>query len=178
MWNARQFRQVRLGTLRDATPLDWNACDLSACGIAAQKRGPGRRHIVAEWRYAAPTSNDNVLARVHSAKLAPRHARWKRQILRRWTCHCRSIIARRCRGNLRAAARSFVRGRDGAPSPSDLSGNAAFVSRNGAFAPEAWDPDGAASLPIFTRCCRTRIRAAARRLGSPPNPPRSGQVGG
>ena len=33
--------------------------------------------------------------------------------------------------------------------------------RNGASAPEAWDPDGAASLPIFTRCCRTNSRAKA-----------------
>jgi hypothetical protein len=39
---------------------------------------------------------------------------------------------------------------------------AAFVSRNGAFAPEVWDTGGAASLPIFTRCCRTAARAAAR----------------
>jgi len=29
---------------------------------------------------------------------------------------------------------------------------AAFASRNGAFAPEALDPGGAASLPKFTRC--------------------------
>ena len=37
-------------------------------------------------------------------------------------------------------------GRDGAPPPSELRGNAAFVSRNGAYAPETWDPGGAASL--------------------------------
>ena len=38
---------------------------------------------------------------------------------------------------------------------------AAFVSSNGVFAPEVWDPGGAASLPIFTRCCRTKACAAA-----------------
>ena len=38
---------------------------------------------------------------------------------------------------------------------------AAFASRDGACAPEAWDPGGAASLPFFTRCCRTHPRGSA-----------------
>ena len=33
--------------------------------------------------------------------------------------------------------------------------------RNGASAPETWDPYGAASLPFFTRCCRTTARQRA-----------------
>jgi hypothetical protein len=48
---------------------------------------------------------------------------------------------------------------------------AAFVSGNGAFAPEAWDPGGAASLPIFTRCCCTKARAAARLFVLEGHPP-------
>ena len=82
-WNAHQFRQCGLGAFCDTASLDGYAGDLVACGIAAQKGSPSRRHIIAEWRYAAPTSNDNVLVRVHSAKLAPLHGGWKRQILRR-----------------------------------------------------------------------------------------------
>jgi hypothetical protein len=34
----------------------------------------------------------------------------------------------------------------GAPPPADFRGEAAFVSRNGAPAPETWDPDGAVSI--------------------------------
>jgi len=47
----------------------------------------------------------------------------------------------------RQRARS-PKGRDGAPPPSHICGNAAFVSKNGASVPETWDPYGAASLPF------------------------------
>jgi hypothetical protein len=47
--------------------------------------------------------------------------------------------------------------------------------------PEAWDPDGAAALPIFTRCCRTksaRQRGRSHQVGmarrEPPLHPRDG----
>jgi hypothetical protein len=55
-------------------------------------------------------------------------------------------------------------GRDGAPPPSDLRGNAAFASRNGAHAPETWDPDGAASLPFFTKGAAAPTPARQREL--------------
>jgi hypothetical protein len=57
-----QFRQMSLGTLRDAASLDRNACDLSSRRLSTQKGSPSRGRIVTEWRHAAPTCNDDIRA--------------------------------------------------------------------------------------------------------------------
>jgi hypothetical protein len=71
--------------MRNAASFDWNACDFASSGISPQKRGPSRRRISAERRDASPTGNNNILVRIHTAKIA--------SMLRNWKCEIRTAIS-------------------------------------------------------------------------------------
>ena len=74
--------------------------------------------------------------------------------------HLQPARSRRPCPSLRASARQRAR----SPQGRDWRA-AAFASKNGAFAPETWDPDGAASLPfLHERCCRTTARKRPLKL--------------
>ena len=94
--------------------------------------------------------------REHMRLACDRHSRGNFIDEQTTLCACATETVAPLSSRFRAAARGpskvgiRLRGygvKIGAPPPADFRGEAAFVSRNGAPAPETWDPDGAA---IFT----------------------------